>query len=80
MMQFCTSTVVCWTIVSEKIDLPLELLGIQHSCQLPETPQDICIQSINDYYSSVMSFYMYEYIPKQTCSILTRAVCDTWVE
>jgi len=55
MMQLCTSTVVCWTIISEKIDLPPELLDIQHSCQLPETPHDICIQLINDYYSSVMS-------------------------
>lgn len=38
-----------------KIDLPPELLDIQHSFQLPETPQDTCIQLINDYYSSVMS-------------------------
>jgi len=65
-----------------KIDLPLEPLDIQHSCQLPEAPQDICIQLINDYYSSVMSCiesaYMSTLPSKRVASYHEQYVIPGW--
>jgi len=77
MMQFCTSTVVCWTIISEKLTSLQNCLifSIIVSClRLHRT----CIQLINDYYSSVMSACMSTLPSKRVTSYHEQHVIPGW--